>query len=277
MRLFFRFKYLIVLVLAVFFTAIATQVKGIVPQVLSQNYINSQANYEEVEFADRGLEFRIRKVLNLTNSEPLTRDRLAQITELDLTNTVLSSLDGIQYLINLKELKLDINSRRSDPTPIGKLTRLEKLILPDRDIENLKFLSRLTNLRELYLRSNKIQDITPLVGLTNLRKLQLDSNQITDITPLTKLTNLKELNLQSNEIKDITPLATLTNLRELDLGFNKISELTPLATLTNLRKLDLGFNKISELIPLIRLTNLRILYLSQNQIIDLTGLETLTN
>jgi Leucine-rich repeat (LRR) protein len=121
--------------------------------------------------------------------------------ELDLSNNNLTSLDEIEFDINLQVLGLENN-----------------------EIKEIGGLSFLTNLQKLYLGNNKIKEIGGLSSLTNLHTLYLSCNEIKEIGGLSALTNLQRVFLSCNEIKEIGGLSALTNLQELDLWNNQIPD-----------------------------------------------------
>jgi len=184
-------------------------------------------------FPDPGLALMIAGELDLTVDSYILREDLAAITNFfvntveDNPGVVISSIAGIQYLVNLQALGL-VGHEISDISPLASLT----------------------NLNRLELMENRISDISPLANLTNLTSLNISYNQISDISPLANLTNLELLFLMNNHISDITALANLNNLRTLSLMYNEISDVSVLAKLVNLRDLGLEANKITDLRPL---------------------------
>lgn len=75
----------------------------------------------------------------------------------------------------------------ADLRPIGALTWLKTLQLPNNRIIDISPLRRLHDLENLSLRRNAIIDIKPLVGLKKLRRLDVSGNEIRDLTPLKQL------------------------------------------------------------------------------------------
>ena len=86
----------------------------------------------------------------------ITENDALKVTELNLDNKHISSLEGIEKFKNLTTLDLGSN-QISDITPLKSLT----------------------NLSWLYLNHNKISDITPLKSLTNLKQFSADYQIIT--------------------------------------------------------------------------------------------------
>ena len=139
-------------------------------------------------FGDPNFETLIREALDKPSGE-ITIEDLSSITLLDGIGREITSISGIEFIVNITEINLDSNSI-SDITP----------------------LSELTNLTELNLDNNLFSDISSISGLTKLKSLNLDSNQIKNIASLSGLTNLTSLDLEDNQIVDIKPLVDNTGL-----------------------------------------------------------------
>ena len=171
-----------------------------------------------VTFPDNNLEAAIRNALYIEGirskdkdllekplDEAITEAELAKLTTLEAKGKGITSLDGLEHCVNLKEL-----------------------YLPENQISDIHSLSSLTNLTRLDLGANQISDISPLASLTKLTVLDLYVNRIDDISPIASLTALTNLYLFRNRISDISPLANLTELTELDLFANVITDISPL-------------------------------------------------
>ncbi len=206
------------------------------------------ATYIPIQFEDPNLEAVVRETIRKPTGQLMDTD-VARIFELNASNRKISSLGGIERLINLSVLDLGGNQ-----------------------ISDISLLAGLTDIVLLWLNNNQISDISPLAGFTNLKQLFLTNNQISDISPLERLTDLQVLSLGGNQISDISPLAGLTDLWSLYLQDNQISDINPLSGLTGLKKLFLTNNQISDISPLAGLTNLRELRLYRNLIGDISAL-----
>ncbi|MBI4286018.1 MAG: matrixin family metalloprotease [Chloroflexi bacterium] len=133
-----------------------------------------------VTFPDANLEAAIREALNKATGD-ITQSDMATLTRLDAISRAIADLTGLEFGVNLTELRLDSNQ-------IGDLSPLASL----------------TGLTRLELQLNRISDLTPMVSLTNLARLDLRDNQISDIKPLVDNTGLAqgdELDLQGNPLR----------------------------------------------------------------------------
>ena len=163
-----------------------------------------------------GIRRKDKDLLEKPLDDPITKSDLAKLTILEATGKNISSLQGLEYCENLKELYLS-----------------------DNQISSVHYLSSLTNLTKLNLGANKIRDVSPLASLDKLTELDLYVNSIEDISPLSSLTALTNLYLFRNQISDISPLANLTNLVEVDLYANQITDVSPLLDNTGLGEGDI--------------------------------------
>lgn len=225
-------------------------------QVLDINYCGTSTDSLSgdfvIVFEDVSLEQDIRNAINLFGV-PITYDDVRYLEDFTSTSYI-SSIEGIQYLTNLRTLNLSFN-QISDITPISGLINLNTLILESNRITDITALIGLTNLTYLILGANIINDLSPLSGLTNLTQLSLYESNIDDINALSELSNLTKLELGGNRISDVSFLSDLTNLNELSLFRNQISYIDPLNGLTNLWKLDLSLNQITNISSLCNLGN----------------------
>ena len=177
-------------------------------------------------FADEALASAIVDNLNSLGNEVdmytyITPDYLATITDLThnrLLHGELTSLAGIERLVNLQHLRADTTATQevgvSNILPLANLTSLETVALWHHDVSDLSPLGGLTNLTDLTLSNNNISDISPLSGLVGLERLALTMNQITDFRPLAALTNLESLGV---------------NFQSIDLGEVAVGQPVPLA------------------------------------------------
>ncbi len=219
---------------------------------------------KRITFNDKNLYNKIVEQLDVLDADEtamtidITLEALNEVTELDLSNAQIQSLDGIENFTNLVNLNLAGNS----------ITDLSKL-------ENLN------NLQSLNLLNNSIKDISALNSLTSLKVLKIGNDvertSIESLSTIEKLINLEELTMVYLNIQDLTPFSKLTKLTNLDLSFNNISDVSELGKITSLKKLQLISNKISNIDGLKTLTNLQDLNLYDNQIEDISALEGLDN
>ena len=155
-----------------------------------------------------------------------------QITELDCSSRNISSLSGIDNLINLEVLWLHDN-QISDIAPLQNLDLL-LLDISTNQISNLGPLQNMLRLDRLVTYENPIIDISALQNLTQLTSLDASYSQIENVTPLQGLINLTDLSLEFNQISDVSPLQNLTAMVNLFLRDNCIDDFSTVENLPNL-------------------------------------------
>ena len=185
-----------------------------------------------VHIPDSNLRNVLREALNIPPGAPITEADMRQLTTLNAAAREITELTGLEYAINLTELRLGENPI-TDISPLAHLTQLSFLRLNDCwTIDDISPLAHLTQLKVLDLDRNLIVDISPLAGLTALESLDIRFNQIENLSPLANLTQLTRLLLNNNQIKDVRPLATLTRLEVLHILRNNITDHSPLEGLS---------------------------------------------
>lgn len=140
-------------------------------------------NTKTIKFPDSYLEASIRSQIKKPDRILLLSD-VVNIEYLNLNNTKISDLSGLQYLIELQVISLS-NNNVSDLTPLSGLVKL----------------------KSLFLANNKIKDITPLGKLSSLKYLDLSNNLISEISVITNLKKLETIKLwDSKSIEEITKI-----------------------------------------------------------------------
>ena len=185
-------------------------------------------------FPDENLAKAIANILN--NNEDtsfvVTQTQLEAIIILNVDGREIRSLEGLEYLINLKYLEASFN-QITNLYPISNLDKLESINLRHNIISEIEPLTRLTQLYYLNLEGNQIQNISLLSEMKSLLVLDLSSNKVSDISSLRNLTRLNTLTLNNSHIEDVEPLANLRNMRSLELNNNRISDISPLHKIYN--------------------------------------------
>ncbi|MBO4355512.1 MAG: leucine-rich repeat domain-containing protein, partial [Clostridia bacterium] len=141
---------------------------------------------------DRVIAASARESLGLPSDSVLTVDDCANVTELNIFEDRLVSLDGIEYFSDLKKIYVN-SSYLSDISPLASIKSLE----------------------EISIGWSYIETIPDFSGCKNLVRLDLACNAISDISPLSSLKNLKFLNLSSNNVKSIAPIKDITSFEYL--------------------------------------------------------------
>lgn len=204
---------------------------------------------EDIDFADPVF----RGMVEARADGPTTND----VEYIDGDGQGVSSLEGIQYLSNLRELRFWGESSVSSLAPVGELRRLEVLQLDNANVTDLSPLSAVDSLRELSVRQNNIASLEPLQGLSNLERLGVsgpndwsDKHYRGGVAGVAALTQLREVEIQGFEIEneeDLSPVLTMPNLRGLWLSNSLLTTFPTNTAILRLERLDLSWNPITAL------------------------------
>ncbi len=102
-----------------------------------------------------------------------------QITTLDCSNKGLTSLEGIENLINFKELFCSDNNLTS-LEGIENLSNLQVLFCSYNNLTNLKEIEKLINLEGLYCHNNNLISLKEIENLTKLGTLYCYENNFSE-------------------------------------------------------------------------------------------------
>ncbi|MDP7281669.1 MAG: leucine-rich repeat domain-containing protein, partial [Candidatus Poribacteria bacterium] len=175
----------------------------------------------------------------------VTRADLENLQVLEASRlTNLKDLTGLEYAINLTDLRLSRNAI-TDLSPLAGLTQMKHLRLGNNMISSIEPLANLVNLEVLDVSANLITDLGPVANMPELTTLAASINQIESIEPLRGRTKLVEVYISMNAgISDLSPISEIVRIQKLTASQCSISDITPLSGLINLKALDLATNQI---------------------------------
>lgn len=168
---------------------------------------------------------------------------MARVTT--LTGSNVESLEGLQYAINLSEIRLRSSPVRS-LAPLAGLPRLNVLNIVGGRLTSLHSLPRLPTVTALDISGNLVKDLSPLAALPALSYLNAKDNAIGNISTLAQLTELQFVDLSDNLISDVSALAGHSKLFTLVLNDNHVDDAGPLASLVGLDRLELSNNLLTD-------------------------------
>jgi Leucine-rich repeat (LRR) protein len=148
---------------------------------------------------------------NITHLPDLTG--LERLYGIDISDSLLKSLEGIEQLVNLKKLAISgKNLDTVDFTPLSSLYNLETLYISG-NITRLPDLAGLERLSSIRIYDSLLESLEGIKQLVNLKKLDINGENFdtVDFTPLLSLYNLETLYIGGN----ITRLPDLTGLERL--------------------------------------------------------------
>ncbi|EKZ4929127.1 lmo0549 family WxL domain-containing class 2 internalin [Listeria monocytogenes] len=165
------------------------------------------------------------------------------VTEVELNRmwyltsvATIGSIEGIQYLPNLYDVRLQFDKQCKDLSPF------------------LKAPNGYSQLYRLNINNGNISDISPLTELSapTLNDIDLGGNNISDLSLFPKLPNkfpnLEEISLERNNISDVSPLAKFasTKIKIFNLDENHITDLSSLTNnkMPNLQRLYVRYQTL---------------------------------
>ncbi len=211
---------------------------------------------------------------------PISCAEAEAITMLKCKDPNITSLEGIQQLVNLKLIDMgEQGTKIDDVMPLRNLKQLQRLEIPNSEITNIEYLTKLPMLNTLNLSGNHITDLTYFPYMYPLYQLVLNyqgPDYIQDITPLEYMpTSLQQLSLQGNKISDISALASLKALKYLSIRDNRITNIDALDNMTMLSGIDMSINAITDITPLENNYSLNTIIADHNSITSLEPLKDL--
>lgn len=138
-------------------------------------------------FPDKVIAQFVRDKLGLfSTKDQVTQEQLMKVDSIWITGSDqgVTSLEGIQYLLNLKYLYARHQESLHDiPDGIGNLTHLEEVDVGGSGIKSIPdSICNLTNLRELTLSSTDITSLPAEIGnLSSLEELDISRTKITEL------------------------------------------------------------------------------------------------
>ena len=160
-------------------------------------------------------------------------------------NSGLESLDGIDNLINLKEIDCSDNDNINSLIPLSSLNNLEKINCGNTMIKSLVPLRNLEKLRNLDVHYTTIVDLRILKNLKNLTTLDVSQNiSLFSLDGVNYMTDLMNLNCSESNVDNLLPLSKLKNLQRLDCSNTKIESLRPVQLVKTLQDIDCSGTKI---------------------------------
>ncbi|XP_014670685.1 PREDICTED: leucine-rich repeat-containing protein 9-like, partial [Priapulus caudatus] len=206
--------------------------------------------------------------LGIRHMDSSMAGQLTNLRSLNMENNNLTTLAGIECLVNLKVLCVNnnkienIQEQTSRPGSANSddgvstetvMPSIEVLHIASNGITDMVALKLgcVPNLTTLFLQGNEITVVKGLEQLRELKELVLDRNKIKLLTETSFCCQwkLQELHMEENRVKDLTFLTGLDNLEVLFLSGNRIEQLVEvqkLESLSNLRELSVVNNSVSR-------------------------------
>ncbi|MCU5601238.1 MULTISPECIES: leucine-rich repeat domain-containing protein [Bacillus cereus group] len=255
-------------------------------QVLAEeNVINKTGNPPlstvgkfQIQIPDQQLEKAILNQLTELLDRQATSNDLVQ-SNLDLIQTLwlkgdIKSLEGLQYLRNIKELTLkymDNVDSLSYLKYLNKLTHFGMIHTVVHDKKSLSVLNNLVYLKNIFIdHAGDVNDLGDLDHLPNLESIHISSSFLDKNPGLTDSIHLKELSLRDTDIQHYSHYSQFTQLEEVNLDGNQLKEVPDFSSNLNLTALRLQNNQIEDISNLKHFSNIRsmVINLDQNLITE---------
>jgi len=201
--------------------------------------------------------------LNFQNLNPLSE--LSDLTEINISNTVIDDLSPLRNLNDLQKLNIS-GTRVTSLDALRYASSLKELNASRTRVKHIEVLAFLKNLDKINLRGSLADSLEPLSKLENLQLLNLSGLPISNIIAISNLPKLSDLNISSTQVSNLDAIQTLANLQNLYIDSTSISNLSPLSKLGKLALLHADYTPISDLAPLDKLSSLKFIYCDNSKI-----------
>ncbi|MCU5408691.1 hypothetical protein OCA16_29665 [Bacillus cereus] len=231
----------------------------------TDNFPVSSVEQSKIQIPDQQFKNEILNQLTRLLGRQATNNDLVQ-SNLDLVQTLwlkgdIKSLEGLQYLRNMKELSLkymDSVDSLSYLKHLNKLTHFGMVHTVVHDKKSLSVLNHLVYLKNIFIdHAGDVNELGDLDHLPNLESIHISSSFLDKNPSLTDSIHLKELSLRDTEIQHYSHYSQFTQLEEVNLDGNQLIEVPDFSANPNLTALRLQDNQIKDISNLKYLSNLK--------------------
>jgi len=185
------------------------------------------------------------KGLDLTSLSSVNSQSV-DVPKLDISNNLLTCMEGIDVWQKLKWLNASHNQIRSIKH-LKSCSNINVLNLGYNKLSNTKHLNKLKELNALILNNNELDSIDGLSALKELNTLVVSSNNLetADVTPLKKL---QKLSISHNKLYEFPFIQMQKDIKDLKLNDNKIKKIPEylVTSCVRIKILDLGNNCLND-------------------------------
>jgi len=141
----------------------------------------------------------------------------------------IESIEGVEGLINLRQIDCSDNDNISSLVPLSELTNIEEVKCGNTMVKSLLPLRSLVNLQKLDLHYTTVVDLRILKDLKKLETLDVSENvSLYSLDGVNYMGELRDLNCSKTNIDDLTPLAGLNKLERVDCSETRVASLRPI-------------------------------------------------
>lgn len=142
---------------------------------------------------------------------------IPSITEIDLSNTQVASLEPLVWFVNLEKLNLS-NTQVKSFIHLSGLHHLSYLDVSNTKIDSFIHVPSNSDLQHLDVSNTQISSFIHLPSDSNLQYLDVSNTKIDGFIHLPSLTNLRYLNVRNTRIDNLTHMPSLPRLERLKQG-----------------------------------------------------------
>ncbi|WP_218459969.1 hypothetical protein [Rickettsia sp. TH2014] len=162
-----------------------------------------------VSILDKKLSRMIHRILKKNDTESITQEEMASITNINVFDQGVKDLTGLEYATNLEELIISYN------------------IIDN--LDPLKSCTKLKTLSAKYLTTSSISSLP--INLEGLDISNLSLTETDGFTSLSTLTNIKTLQVSNTILDSINFVSSTVNLSNIEANNCKVTNLKPLQAL----------------------------------------------
>lgn len=157
----------------------------------------------------------LKKLQMLSNTENFNDlVSFTELTDLDLKENALDSINGIAKLQKLKRLNLSGNFI-ADIRPLKDLKELEYIDISKNPVQTNVSGAVFYDPDTIIAHKSNLRKCAMFKGLDKMKVLDVSDNGITDITELSTLSSLEVLDVSGNSIDNFSALSELTRLKKV--------------------------------------------------------------
>lgn len=182
----------------------------------------------ELTIYDETLITAIKKQLSIEGE--ITKEHMERLEVLDYDEGVIEDLRGLQFAVNLKELRIKVNVLTLEPILNLHINKLQ--LISDVSVQPLLHeINRMSYLSYLDLSDCGISSVGYLSELPVLETLILDNNRISGLNYLNQMRTLSTLSLKNCGIKNISAFTDNKTIRNFYIDNNLIEDISVLDTM----------------------------------------------
>lgn len=202
------------------------------------------------------------------------------LNNLSLKNTKLNKIEGMENIIEVKNIILENNQNLASIDNWSNVKRIsEDFIIKTAGFKSSDFLTNLIKVRKLHIENVPIEDLKGLNRYLNCDEIYLNNVNIENVrrTQLGVVLRrgCKKLTIINTPLKNLNGLEFVRSLEFLDIKDNELTDITGIANLEKVKFIDARNNQIINVNGLRKIKELEYLELSNNKIKNLIGLRNL--